>query len=539
MQLGEVIERLNQFASGEASWEPLAGVLPEARRRIAWLQDQYRRIPNPLTVLLFGGTGTGKSTLLNALAGAEIARMGDMRPTTEIPTVYHPTGAPKEFGEAVYVEDARLENIVLIDTPDTDSIRSEHARRVGPMLERADVVLFCGTQQKYANETSVAMLRRVMNERKIVLVQTHADTAPDIREDWLRRMEEEGFRIAQTFRVCALNALRAKLDGKTPDENSIEFAALEEYITRKLPPERRSVKEQNLAGALSNTVDALSRALDAKRKTLEAASERLTSIEHEIASKSIANIQRELLDEPHVWVTALADAVGERAFGLIGTLYRILHGLRVMPSRITRTLSPAGLLRPSAPAASLDVSERYLRSLASSFAGEHAEAGAHLARAGFVPEPFELWKKDFIAELGGHLDTSLAPARERLVARAKTLTKWTLPALELLWAAPLLLTIGFPVFRYYEALATSMDVVLPETGFLSRALGMLAFVIFIETSAYAFLVRWTGRSLRRKCARGLSKEIATSCFGFSKSKEEIAKTMEKLAELDQVWENVL
>ena len=236
MQLGEIIERLNRFATEDASWEPLAGALPEVRRRIAWIQEQYERIPSPLVVLLFGGTGTGKSTLLNALAGAPIAETGEMRPTTDTPTVYHPAGVLNDFGTATYIEDARLDNLILIDTPDTDSVRTEHAEMVLSLLARADVVVFCGTQEKYANERSIALLRPIMNERKIVPVQTHADVNPDIRDDWRARMIEEGFDIERAFRVSALDALNAKIENRSVSGSAVEFEALDEYIKKKLPP---------------------------------------------------------------------------------------------------------------------------------------------------------------------------------------------------------------------------------------------------------------------------------------------------------------
>ncbi|GMQ85661.1 MAG: hypothetical protein BMS9Abin07_1228 [Acidimicrobiia bacterium] len=99
--------------------------------------------PN-LVVALVGPTGTGKSALFNVLAGAEIAIVGTLRPTTREAEVW-PIGS---------------RGLVLIDTPpyelDPDAVR--HA------LDRTDLAVIVVTPDRYADaivrELTIELERR-------------------------------------------------------------------------------------------------------------------------------------------------------------------------------------------------------------------------------------------------------------------------------------------------------------------------------------------------------------------------------------------
>ncbi|NIA15416.1 MAG: hypothetical protein GWP08_15220 [Nitrospiraceae bacterium] len=538
-ELNDAIQKLERLASDDGSWRPLLDEAPELRARVAWLRERLEDVPTPLVAVLFGGTGTGKSTLLNALAGERIAEAGERRPTTAEPTVYLPPGAAQDFGSAKYIESACLGELILIDTPDTDSIRPEHCERVTELLHRADVVLFCGTQQKYKNEKSLALLRAFKNERKIVCIQTRADEDADVREDWLARLRSEGFSLDHCFRVSAAAALAGE------SEDSFEFEALQAYVKEQLPPERMRIKAHNLEGAIGNTLGALRRRFEGRGAQLRALDRRLAETEQTIARTTFDELQERLLNETHVWVVALGDAVAERAFGLIGTLFRILHWVRMLPSRTLGRLSLAGLLQsvePRGSGASEDapgknrIHDGLLRRLAEVFGREHADVNAQLARAGFPCEPFEAWQDDFSRELRARLDEYLSPVQQRVNVRAGRLARWMLPVFDLLWIVPFVMTLATPLYNYYWNLVRHMDLMLPQPDFLARAASMLGVVLFVELALFTAVVRWAGRGLRNRSKRDLAKGLQGGGFGLGKQRAEVRRALDALEGIDAAGE---
>jgi len=83
----------------------------------------------PLMVAFMGGSGVGKSTLLNRLAGKAIARTGIERPTSREVTLYHhhsvalqqlPEHLPLSQITVAQHDDEAKKSIIWIDMPDID-----------------------------------------------------------------------------------------------------------------------------------------------------------------------------------------------------------------------------------------------------------------------------------------------------------------------------------------------------------------------------------------------------------------------------------
>lgn len=137
---------------------PLAG--PEEKERWEKTLESIRRqligSGNTLLVGLIGGTGVGKTSLLNALVGQEIGETSPRRPTTSVPLGLLPiptednlTSWLEGLGVEV-VSDASLPTgLGLVDLPDLDSIKVGHRETAELLLGQLNGLIWVLDPEKY------------------------------------------------------------------------------------------------------------------------------------------------------------------------------------------------------------------------------------------------------------------------------------------------------------------------------------------------------------------------------------------------------
>jgi hypothetical protein len=139
--------------------------VPEVGRARALLAKAGAReaLGDATVVALAGATGSGKSTLFNALSGSEVSSPGVRRPTTGVAHASVWGGARTGGADRLLdwlevprrhrVEhpDPALDGLVLLDLPDHDSVRLEHRLEVDRLVELVDVLVWVLDPQKYAD----------------------------------------------------------------------------------------------------------------------------------------------------------------------------------------------------------------------------------------------------------------------------------------------------------------------------------------------------------------------------------------------------
>lgn len=200
------VERLREAAAATAD----LGLADQARSAATLADESERRLgfPGEIYVMaLVGGTGVGKSSVLNALAGEEVSPARALRPTTEQPLAWVANESQEEIRplldwlgvERVVGHDrADLSGVAVLDLPDVDSVRIEHRATVDALLPRVDAVAWVVDPEKYDDERIHSYLRRLApHADRMRFVFNKADRIdPDQREmlaeDFRRRLAADG-----------------------------------------------------------------------------------------------------------------------------------------------------------------------------------------------------------------------------------------------------------------------------------------------------------------------------------------------------------
>ena len=179
--------------------------------------ERMRMSASHTVVALAGGTGSGKSTLFNALAGANFSPAGVTRPTTKHShaCVWGMEGAAPlldwldvqrrhRYARASALDEgeATLNGLLLLDLPDHDSVVTGSAALVDRLVKMADMLVWVLDPLKYADAS--------VHRRYLVPLAGHAAVTTVV----LNQVGHANSRAGRRLRVRPAPAARRRRAGR-------------------------------------------------------------------------------------------------------------------------------------------------------------------------------------------------------------------------------------------------------------------------------------------------------------------------------------
>lgn len=306
------VAELRASADSTPKWPPADEMRRELRELADRLAAVERRADAPLVIAMLGGSGTGKSTLINAMLGETAVATGRQRPTTTTPIlICRRDLSPELLGiepagvRTVHRDAPLLDAFALIDCPDPDTSEEPpdtdltipesqptNTERLRAILPHCDVLLLTGTQQKYRSNRVFEELATFASGAKVYCVQTHADRDTDVRDDWRSRLRGVVTRDEMFF----VDARLADEDVKeTSPESRSEFARLLETLSRETGRKSAArLRRWNVHRLVEERFDAIEQLLKTARPALKTLREAVSDRRRTLLQQRIERLKADL-----------------------------------------------------------------------------------------------------------------------------------------------------------------------------------------------------------------------------------------------------
>ncbi|MCL2348932.1 MAG: 50S ribosome-binding GTPase [Planctomycetaceae bacterium] len=330
-------DRLEYWGTNAPNWGPAQRCRGRTNEFARRMSDKRRRLGTPVIVAMLGGTGTGKSALVNALLGRTTVQSGDIRPTTHKPAlICRPGLAPEEWGvdmattQVVFCDSPVLDRLVLLDCPDPDTTEDatspqSNLARLRKAVPYCDLLLVTGTQQKYRDHDVLDELALAAPGARLVFVQTHAGKDVDIRDDWAAVLQPH----YETGKIYFVDSLEALCRQQSGEPLTGDFAELYRLLADELSEETAiKIREANYVDRAEMVIEQCRGELDQHWPGIEKLKTEVQSERQKLGEKLSEKMQQELRQDRRLWESQLISEVSSRwwfsPFSIVLRLYLLM-----------------------------------------------------------------------------------------------------------------------------------------------------------------------------------------------------------------------
>ena len=248
--------------SAWASESALSGLLDcDARTPDSLFTDVTSR---PLIVAFLGGTGVGKSTLLNRLAGKQIAQTGVVRPTSKEVTLFHhssvkiahlPSLLPVDKIKIAEHSEEKNKHIIWVDMPDFDSTEDSNQQLVLEWLPHIDVLIYVVSPERYRDNKAWQILKAEGGRHAWIFVLNQSDRGQaEQYQDFIKQLAKAGFNNPLVYQTCcALDKIAGQLDEFDTLQTNLQNLATDNTI-KQLELRGQQVRKAELSKVLQSSI---------------------------------------------------------------------------------------------------------------------------------------------------------------------------------------------------------------------------------------------------------------------------------------------
>lgn len=218
----------------------------------------------PLVVAFFGGTGVGKSSLLNRLAGQDVARTGIERPTSREMTVYvHNSVALADLPSELPIDTVHIQHhsadawrgVLWLDAPDIDSTEEANRRCALAWLPHVDLVCYVVSPERYRDDVGWRVLGSRGHRHGWMFVLNRWDEGDASQlEDFGRMLRRAGFEQPLLLPTCCIPGRRLPSDDQFDEIQVSLNSLLRAHGVRELTRLGHRARLQELQAALQSAL---------------------------------------------------------------------------------------------------------------------------------------------------------------------------------------------------------------------------------------------------------------------------------------------